>query len=125
MPPRDFLRLSYDLERLAQLKLDLHDALGRLLTQCYEMAKADPTCGDYWQGEGRYWEQQHHEAIKAIDQMLNLAAMGKLPVTHQVNEQRTVQIGNISAGGDVIIATVDHASGVAIGKDISQEVTIE
>ena len=125
MPPHDFWRLSHDIERLAQLKIDTHDALGRLLTQCYEMAKADPTCADYWQGEGRYWEQQYHLAIGMIDTMLNMAAMGKLPVTHQVNETRTVQIGNITAGGDVIIATVNDSTGVATGKDLTQGNTHE
>lgn len=121
MTQRDFWRLSYDLEKLAQLKLDLHSDLGRLLTYCYELARADPTCADYWTGEGRYWERQYHEAIKLVDGMLNIAAMGKLPVTQQVNEHRTVQIGNISAGGDVIISTVDHSTDVATGKDIAQE----
>jgi hypothetical protein len=121
MPPRDFWRLAHDIERLAQLKLDLHDSLGRLLTQCYEVAKADPVCGDYWQGEARYWEQQYHEAIKLVDQMLTMAAINKLPTTHQVNADRTVTIGNITAGGDVIIATTLDSTGVAVGKDVTQD----
>jgi hypothetical protein len=122
MPPRDFWRLAHSVERLAQLKLDLHDALGRLLTQCYEMARSDDsTCSDYWNSEGRYWEQQYHEAIKMVDQMLTLAAMNKLPATHQINDQRTVVIGNINAGGDVIIATVQDATGVTVGKEIKPD----
>ena len=75
----NFWRLSNDIEAIAQLKSDLHDAIGRLLTRCYAMAKADPGCEGYWLGEARYWEQQYHESMRTMEQMINSAGNGHLP----------------------------------------------
>ncbi len=114
----DFFRVSHDVERLAQLRHDVADVLGRLVTECAVQAKRDPPCANYYEGEARYWDGQRTEAIKTADQMLNAATHGQLPITHQTPGGRIVQIGNVA--GDVVISTVEDSDNVIVGKGIEQ-----
>ncbi len=77
-------RLSNSMEGLAQLREDLHSALGRLITQCYEFARSDPSCSDYWIGEARYWQQQYDESMKLTSTMINVASQSHQPIRHPV-----------------------------------------
>lgn len=97
------------------MRADLHDVLGRLLTQCHEMAASDPTCAQYWQGEALYWEMQHTEALKLVDTMLAAAAHKPAQPSAQ-----TVTVGDIHATGDVTITVIRDSSEVAAGKQIQQ-----
>lgn len=116
---RKFWRVATDLESLTQLRHDVHDTLGRLLTKCHEFARLDPSCAGYWTGEATYWEGQYREALALIDSMINASAMRRTPVREQVGHQ-TIEISNI--GGDVVITTVDGSTNVAAGKGITQDV---
>lgn len=111
--------MSRDLESAAQLKLDLHNSLGRLLSRCYELAKLDPSCSGYWEGEARYWEQQYHEAMKLIDSMINLAAAGRTPA-RATAAGREIEISNVA--GDVIITNITDSRNIVVGKDIDQQI---
>ena len=75
----NYWRLSGTIEALSQLRSDLHDGIGRLITRCYQFAQNDLTCTDYWIAEAHYWEGQYAEAMKISEQMVNLAARGSIP----------------------------------------------
>lgn len=115
----EFWRFNRDLERLSQLRHDVATVLGRLVTECALLAKQDPSCARYYEGEAHYWDQQRAEAMKLADQMLTLATRDQLPMTHQTPGGRIVQIGNVA--GDVIVSTVENSSQVAVGKDIESD----
>lgn len=120
---REFWRASHDLEALAQLKADLHGALGRLLTRCCDLAKLDPTCADYWQGEAIYWDGQYREAVALVDKMIQLASAEHGSVRAAVGG-RTIEIGTVN--GDVIVSQIgDNVHDVAVGKDLRQTVEEE
>jgi predicted O-methyltransferase YrrM len=110
-------RRANDLERLAQLRQDVHDTLGRLLTQLYQMAQTDHNCRDYWQELARIWEAQHVEALQHIDEMIDTAAR----INPARNQEQTVTVGDIHASGDVTITVIRDSSNVAAGKQIEQE----
>lgn len=93
------------LDAAQQLRVRVADDLDQLLTIAYEMARHDPSCKDYWNGEARYWEQQRAEALKLVDTVIDL-----LLVHPEPTQQTTV------------IANVTDSANVVIGKDISQEV---
>lgn len=114
----DFFRFSHDVERLVQLRHDVADVFGRLVTECAVQAKHDPPCANYYEGEARYWDSQRQEALKLLDQMLTQATHGHLPMTHQTPGGRIVQIGNVA--GDVVISTVEDSDNVIVGKGIEQ-----
>lgn len=114
--------MANDLEALTQLRHDVHDVLGRLLTKAHEFARQDPSCADYWTGEANYWEAQHREAIALVDSMINASAMRRTPVREKVGRQ-TIEISNV--GGDVVITTIQDSTNVAVGKNIKQGINEE
>ncbi len=112
----DFWRFNHHVERLSQLRHDVGDSLGRLVTECTLQAKRDPQCAAYYEGEARYWDQKRQEALGLIDQELTQASHGQLPLTHATPGGRVVQIGNVE--GEVVISTVEDSDNVIVGKGI-------
>ena len=117
-----FWRMAHGAEALAQLKTDLHLCIGRLMTQCYQAARTNPEQAEYWTARAQQYEVAHKAALMDVDQMLILITQGHTPTAYQVNDQRVVHIGNIQAGGDVVISTVHDSQHVATGKDLTQSV---
>ncbi len=114
--PHQFWQTAQELEGLLQLRADLHDALGRLVTKCHQNAAADPGCGVYWTAEAIYWEQQYRESIKLVEQMIHQLVGERIDGNAN---GRQIQIENVS--GDVIITQIGAgAQNVAAGKDITQ-----
>ena len=115
--PSEFWANAHILESLWQLRHDIEDTTGRLVTKCFLAAKADPSCSSYWQGEAQYWDGQRQEALKLVDNMIRLAGAGR---PQRVTGSRSIEINNVS--GDVIIAEIHDSDNVAVGKDISQDI---
>jgi hypothetical protein len=116
-----YLRLRHDLERSAQLRSDLADSIGRLVTELAALATVDASSAGRWGSELAKWDQVRSQALALVDEVAELAIRGQLPAVPSEVRQ-SIQIHGISQiGGDLIIQTI-AGSQIAAGKEINQDV---
>jgi hypothetical protein len=121
MSNEEFWRFNRELERVSQLRHDVADVLGRMVTELAMLGKNDPSCRGYYEAETRYWDAQRGEALKLMDQIVSMATRGQLPMTHALEGGRIVQIGNLNVTGDVVISTIEGSDNI-VGKGVDQDV---
>ncbi len=121
MSYEEFWKFNRELERVTQLRHDVADVLGRMVTELALLGKNDPSCRGYYETETRYWDSQRAEALKLMDQIVSMATRGQLPVTHTMDGGRVVQIGNLNVSGDVVISTIEGSDNI-VGKGVDQDV---
>jgi hypothetical protein len=107
-------RWRRDLERCQQLRLDLADSLGRLVTMVAAVATSEPA----YNSEVAKWDQIRSAALRLVDGIVDQTVRGELAPA-PADRQRTIQIGSV--GGDVILALVDSSQAVSVGKEIKQD----
>ena len=121
MSYEEFWRFNREIERVTQLRHDVEQVLGRVVTELALLGKNDPHCRGYYEAEAHHWDSQRGEALKLMDQIVSMATRGHLPMTHTTEGGRVVQIGNLNVSGDVVISTIEGSDNI-VGKGVDQDV---
>lgn len=111
-----------DADALATTKAAIRRNLEVYVSVCLELAAhaQDAAEAGHWRKEGAFGEQAKVRIVARMEQMILYASGEYAPeIAGQVGPGPSVVI---NAQGDAILANVTGSQGVAIGKDIGQEI---